>query len=451
RPPSRGTLRRPPPRLPTRPPSALGPARGRRTCARRFLEGAPLEHFRFRFQAVELARYPRCFFSSANPGSLWGEVSGFADDRKEQLRKDREIRVGLERAMALLCWRFLLLAAMVALPGNCSGSSPHSVKYFYTAVSERGQGLPWFVIAGYLDGQRFFHYDSDTRRATPQAPWLWRGGPGGPPLLGAGDPERPGRGGHAQLLPADRQESLQPECRCRLHTMQLMYGCELGEDGRRGGFRQYGYDGRDFLAFDTQTLTWTAADGAAQVTKCKWEAEPVVQRLRRYLEEECPEELQRHLAGGREALQRREPPEVTVTRKDSHEGLETLLCRAHGFYPREIEATWRRDGEARQGDTFRGTVSPNADGTYHAWLSIEVDPQERSRFRCHVEHDGLREPLDVAVAEPAPVGVVAAGVALGVLLVLAAAGVLLYVKQRPEKTAHCTAPESNLGSDSSSR
>ncbi|KAJ6630513.1 hypothetical protein lerEdw1_014676 [Lerista edwardsae] len=94
-----------------------------------------------------------------------------------------------------------------------------------------------------------------------------------------------------------------------------------------------------------------------------------------------------------------ERPEVTVTRKDSREGLETLLCRAHGSYPREIDATWRRDGEARQGDTFRGTVSPNADGTYYAWLSLEVDPQERSRFWCHVEHDGLREPLDVAVEE----------------------------------------------------
>ncbi|KAJ6651355.1 hypothetical protein lerEdw1_021047 [Lerista edwardsae] len=96
-----------------------------------------------------------------------------------------------------------------------------------------------------------------------------------------------------------------------------------------------------------------------------------------------------------------EPPEVTVTRKASHEGLETLLCRAHGFCPREIEATWRRDGEVRQGDTFRGTVSPNADGTYHTWLSIEVDPQERSRFRAGElgGEKGGQEPLDMAVEE----------------------------------------------------
>ncbi|KAJ6651764.1 hypothetical protein lerEdw1_020077 [Lerista edwardsae] len=210
-----------------------------------------------------------------------------------------------------------------------------------------------------------------------------------------------------------------------------MYGCELSGDGTRKGYYQYSYDGRDFLALDKETLTWTAADAAAGITKRNWEAEPAIAQGRKfYLEEECIEWLRKYLRYGNETLQRKEPPEVTVTRKAGQEGLETLLCRAHGFYPKEIEATWRRDGEARQGDTFRGTVSPNADGTYYTWLSIEVDPQERSRFWCHVEHDGLWEPLDVAVEEAVPVWLVAVGVVLllGVLLALAVAGVFLYLR-----------------------
>ncbi|KAG8148116.1 putative MHC class I antigen protein [Naja naja] len=70
-----------------------------------------------------------------------------------------------------------------------------------------------------------------------------------------------------------------------------------------------------------------------------------------------------------------------------------------GFYPREIDASWTRDGEVWLEETFHGSVAP-ADGTYHYWLSIRIDPKERGCYQCHVEHDGLQEPLDLALEEP---------------------------------------------------
>ncbi|KAF7235025.1 Class I histocompatibility antigen, F10 alpha chain [Varanus komodoensis] len=84
--------------------------------------------------------------------------------------------------------------------------------------------------------------------------------------------------------------------------------------------------------------------------------------------------------------------------------METLVCQAHGFYPKEIDATWRKDGEVWLQDTFRGTVAPNSDGTYYTWLGIRISPQDRGRFWCHVEHDGLLEPLDVAWEQPSGEG-----------------------------------------------
>ena len=36
---------------------------------------------------------------------------------------------------------------------------------------------------------------------------------------------------------------------------------------------QFGYDGKDFIAFDKDTLTFVAVDAAALITKRKWEAE----------------------------------------------------------------------------------------------------------------------------------------------------------------------------------
>ncbi|XP_007445383.2 major histocompatibility complex class I-related gene protein-like, partial [Python bivittatus] len=87
-------------------------------------------------------------------------------------------------------------------------------------------------------------------------------------------------------------------------------------------------------------------------------------------------------------------PVVTVSsRTEADDGTENHVCRVDGFYPKEIDASWRRDGEVWLQDNFHGSVAPNADGTYHYWLSIRIDPQERDRYRCHVEHDGLQEPV----------------------------------------------------------
>ncbi|XP_015283981.1 PREDICTED: class I histocompatibility antigen, F10 alpha chain-like, partial [Gekko japonicus] len=186
-----------------------------------------------------------------------------------------------------------------------------------------------------------------------------------------------------------------------LRTWQYMYGCKVTEDARRVGYEQFAYNGEDYISFDKETLTWTAAAVPAQVTKREWDADVAHSRfLKTYMEEECVEWLQKFVGYGKESLLRREPPVVTVGRKASYDGLETLMCRAHGFHPKEIDATWTKDGEVWEQETFRGGVIPNSDGTYHTWLSIKIHPEDRDRYRCHVEHDSLPEPLDLAWKEP---------------------------------------------------
>ncbi|XP_066473362.1 major histocompatibility complex class I-related gene protein-like [Tiliqua scincoides] len=304
--------------------------------------------------------------------------------------------------MGLAGWRaWLLGAAALPLLGGCSGSASHWLRYFTTAVSEPVPGLPRFVVVGSVDGQLHQLYDSDTKRTVPRVPWMGQAGREDPQYW---DWYTQAAQGEEVDFREDLQNLMERDNQNRsagLHTWQLMCGCELCEGAARGGEVRYAYDGRDFIALDPKTLTWTAADAAAQLTKAKWDAEPALaQSWKAYLED-CPEWLRKYLHYGAETLQRKEPPIVKVTRKDSQQGLETLLCRAHGFYPKEIDVTWRKDGKVRQEDAFHGVVSPNPDGTYYSRLSIEVDPKERSRYRCHVEHDGLQDPLDVAVKESA--------------------------------------------------
>ncbi|XP_058022376.1 major histocompatibility complex class I-related gene protein-like isoform X4 [Ahaetulla prasina] len=130
-----------------------------------------------------------------------------------------------------------------------------------------------------------------------------------------------------------------------------------------------------------------------------------------------------------------ETPKVTVTRrKELEDGMETHICHLHGFYPREIDASWTRDGEVWLEDTFYGSVAPNVDGTYHYWLSVRIDPKERDRYRCHVEHDSLQEPLDVALKVPeSNMGLLIGCIVLaGLTLVCLIAGILVFHKKHED-------------------
>ncbi|XP_060094437.1 class I histocompatibility antigen, F10 alpha chain-like [Heteronotia binoei] len=292
-----------------------------------------------------------------------------------------------------------LFVSLSLFPG--SSSSFHSLRYFEMGMSEPSQGLPQFIAVGYVDEQPISRYDSITRRNVPRVPWMEK-----VEDYEAGLWERTN-----QILQSTEyvfRTSLEilrgryNQSREGLHTLQWMSGCEVGPEGQLSrGHYQYAYDGEDFLALDRQTLSWTARVPQAQETKRRWEGEPQwAQRFNAYLEEECVEWLQRYLGYGNETQQKTEAPMARVARKKGHDGQETLFCQLYGFYPKEIEVAWMKDGEDQKPETYSGGVVPNSDGTYHTWLSIEVDPKERDRYRCRVGHDSLPEPLDLAWEEP---------------------------------------------------
>ncbi|XP_042299860.1 LOW QUALITY PROTEIN: major histocompatibility complex class I-related gene protein-like [Sceloporus undulatus] len=201
-----------------------------------------------------------------------------------------------------------------------------------------------------------------------------------------------------------------------LHTLQVMYGCELRGDGSKGGYYQYAYDGRDFISLDKETLTWVAADVQSQILKRRWDLNPLIADFTKaYLEETCIEWLKKNLDNGKETLLRSEPPVGKVTRRAVGGGYETLICQAHGIYPKEIDTTWRKGEEILEHETFRRNIAPNSDGTYHTWISIEIDPKERDLYRCHMDHASLPEPLVLAFKEPGANMIFIVGATLGIL------------------------------------
>ncbi|KAL8213450.1 UNVERIFIED_CONTAM: hypothetical protein K2H54_065403 [Gekko kuhli] len=333
----------------------------------------------------------------------------------------------------------MLLVAAAFLLGGCSGSSWHSLRYFYTMIWAPDQGEPYFIVVAYLDDQLGGHYNSTTRRAVPRVPWI-RNVEKDDPLFWDWNTQRAINVEQRMKTDLVNLNSIYNQSR-GLYIWQRMNGCELNKDGSKRGFMQFGYNGEDYLSFDKETLTWTAAVVPAQVTKRQWDADRArCQRRKAFLEEECIGLLQKFLEYGKESLLRREPPVVTVGRKADFDGLETLLCQAHGFHPREIDVTWRKDGEVWEQETLRGGVVPNSDGTYHTWLSTKIHPEARGRYRCHVEHDGLPEPLDFAWEEELvlPRMWLIVGIVLVAATTLFVPGIVFYFWRRQRATKQPT-------------
>ncbi|XP_021010991.1 H-2 class I histocompatibility antigen, K-K alpha chain-like [Mus caroli] len=202
--------------------------------------------------------------------------------------------------------RTLLLLLAAALAPTQTRASPHSLRYFYTAVSRPGLREPRFIIVGYVDDTQFVRFDSDAEnpRYEPRARWMEQEGPE------YWEEETQIAKGNEQRFRVNLRTALRyyNQSAGDSHTIQRMSGCEVGSDGRLlRGYEQFAYDGRDYIALNEDLKTWTAADMAAQITRRKWEQAGDAERYRAYLEGECVEWLRRYLELGNATLLRTGP------------------------------------------------------------------------------------------------------------------------------------------------
>ncbi|XP_075434245.1 class I histocompatibility antigen, F10 alpha chain-like [Ascaphus truei] len=282
----------------------------------------------------------------------------------------------------------LLLLLTLGVSGGYSDS--HSLRYYDTAVSAPGSGLPLFTSVGYVDDREISRYDSDSRRERPVAPWMQK----------IEDPdywERATQNGKSNeaLFKHNVQIAMQRFNQTGgIHILQRMVGCELRDDGSARGYWQLGYDGKEFLSLDTERWTYVSTAPEAQISAQRWNSAEVndAQYDRNYLENICIEWLRKHIENGKEELGRRVRPEVRVTSRQS-DSTTTLHCRVYGFYPRDVDVKWVKNGKDDVISYEAKQILPHPDGTYQIRVTVEVAPKEGDSYSCHVDHRSLEEPL----------------------------------------------------------
>nr|AKP95826.1 MHC class I antigen [Ctenopharyngodon idella] len=326
-------------------------------------------------------------------------------------------------------------------------AATHTLQYFYTATTGI-TNFPRFVDVGMLNGEVISMYDSTSQRKIPKQKWMaenldqqyWDSGI-----------ERL-KGTEQVFLDSVQIVMSRFNQTAGVHTWQLMYGCELNDDGTTQGYGQYGYDGADFVSLDKNTLTWTAANPQAVITKHKWEANrAIAEQYKVYLENECIEWLKKYVGYGKDTLERKVSPQVSLLQKDPS---SPVTCHATGFYPSGVTITWQKNGQDHDEDVDLGELLPNEDGSFQRMSTLNVGPDEwkNNRFSCVVEHQDktIRKTEDDIITnfDSVPIAIIVGAVAAVVLvIVIGVVGYLVYQRKKGFKPVSA----SDDGSNSSAR
>ncbi|XP_038672229.1 H-2 class I histocompatibility antigen, Q9 alpha chain-like isoform X1 [Scyliorhinus canicula] len=273
----------------------------------------------------------------------------------------------------------MLRLILLIITGGVS-AVPHSWLVMYTAITGVPE-LPEFFVVAHVDGVEVHYYDSHEKKLLPRQRWME-------------ESEGPDYWERQQRILRSAEQVQKTNIKTAMertnqtsgiHVLQVLYGCELGEDSSVRGFHQHGWDGRDSIGFDTESMVWVAAVPWTLVTKIKWDRDPGFnQGKKRYLEGTCVQWLKTYLEQGKRKL-KPVPPQVFINvDKATDTNPDQLSCLVTGFYPGQIEVTLLRNGEPIT-DTFSTGVLPNHNDSYQLRRWSQINPEDGATYSCQFE------------------------------------------------------------------
>nr|ACF74832.1 MHC class I antigen [Channa argus] len=329
----------------------------------------------------------------------------------------------------------------------------HSWKAFYTG-STGLTDFPEFVALNLLDNEVMGYFDSRTSVFEAKKSWMME-------TLGQEYAERQTnilrgypptfKGNIAIAMERFNQSN-------GVHILQWMVGCDWDDEADEvTGYRQDGYDGEDFIAFDLKTGTWIAPKPEAVITKNKLDNNrAVTAQMKNYLTQICPEWLKKYVNYGSRSLLRTDLPSVSLLQKSPS---SPVSCHATGFYPGRATVFWRKDGQELHEDVDHGEILHNHDGTFQMKVDLKVSsvkPEDWRRYDCVFQLYGVKDDIITKLDKAAvrtnegssefPVGAVVGVFAVVILLALIAG---FFIWKRRNNTQQKGFNSAN-GSDTSS-
>ncbi|NP_001410321.2 major histocompatibility complex class I UKA isoform 1 precursor [Danio rerio] len=321
-----------------------------------------------------------------------------------------------------------ILLLVVCLP-YVDGAT-HTWNAYYTATTGLSQ-FPEFVAQNLIDGQLMGYFDSKTNCFKSQFQWM-------EDKLGTAYDEQQTNilQRHTAKFKNNIKVAIERFNQTQgVHTLQEIYGCEWDDQtGNLNAFRQYGYNGEDFLTLDFMEMRWITPVQQAMITTQKWNNDRgFIESDMNYFRSECIEWLQKYLEYGKSSLMKTVSPQVSVLQKYY---FSPVVCHATGFYPSGIKISWQKNGQDHDEDVELGELLPNADGTFQKRSTLNVKPEEwkNSKFSCVVEHQGERILTEDEIRTNNPSATI--GIIIGIvlsavlLLFIAVAGFVVYWKKK---------------------
>ncbi|XP_048011261.1 zinc-alpha-2-glycoprotein-like [Megalobrama amblycephala] len=179
-----------------------------------------------------------------------------------------------------------------------------------------------------------------------------------------------------------------------LHVLQRIIGCELEKlpDGTVNltVFDEYGFDGEDFISFNSDTMKWIEKNPKAKETKEKWDLHTERNQFIKYFLKNCTDWISKFNNS------KKSSPDVHVSVRKAPDDDSNLVltCLATGFYPREVQMNIRLN-RINLEDQTSSEIRPNDDETFQMRISVKIDRKHEGSYDCHVIHSSLTEPVTV--------------------------------------------------------
>ncbi|XP_004918996.1 zinc-alpha-2-glycoprotein [Xenopus tropicalis] len=269
-------------------------------------------------------------------------------------------------------------------------SGSHTLRFYITKLTAPYPGLPEYMHMAYVDDLRFARYNNEINRCEF---WI--------PALGTLYERMTMQKNYMHNFEISHNQKTKlltdlynkTSGKDAIHVYQTKAACEMHEDGTITAYQEVAFDGKELIAYDYQTETFIPTTPEAQTVAQIWN-ENYVKLEKVFLENYCTHRLSTYLPAIASDLEKLVPPKVKVSSSESESGTK-LHCRVYGFYPRDVEVKWIKNGRDEIHSEEAAQILPNPDGTYQIRVSVGVTPEGGATYSCHIDHSSLEKTLVV--------------------------------------------------------